>query len=265
MTCLSHIQWSNLNDFILELHTDASPDHFFNCCLERLPHVLGIQQVAWNEFNEHFEIEATKHTRAFEERAHDIMPRLVAVIHSHPIVEHVEARLDGKMGDHTFSMSDFVSQSELRNRGVYSEFYRHLGIEDQVYTEIQSTQAGRFGFTLNSEAVFTEEQKLMAKIVRQHLAVAYVRMKKSRNVYSENADGELSEKTNQLSPRLRRVLDCLLRGMQRKSIADHLGLSLHTVNDYVREVYAQLNVHSHAELIATAQPVASVTAFSHSG
>ena len=39
----------------------------------------------------------------------------------------------------------------------------------------------------------------------------------------------------------------------RPQIASHLSLSIHTVNDYVKRIYAHLGVHSQAELIARFQ------------
>lgn len=52
-----------------------------------------------------------------------------------------------------------------------------------------------------------------------------------------------------LSPRCRLVLNLLLEGHGRKFIADELGISIHTVAGYVKEIYAAFRVQSHAELM----------------
>ncbi len=52
-----------------------------------------------------------------------------------------------------------------------------------------------------------------------------------------------------LSPRLRQVLNCLLTGMTRKEIAGELNLSVHTLGDYVKQVYQRFGVRSHPELL----------------
>ncbi len=54
----------------------------------------------------------------------------------------------------------------------------------------------------------------------------------------------------QLSPRERQVLVFLMSGDAQKEIAIKLGLSSHTVNDYMKSIYRQLNVSSRAELMA---------------
>jgi len=52
-----------------------------------------------------------------------------------------------------------------------------------------------------------------------------------------------------LAPRLQTVLALLIDGQPSKSIANHLGLSPHTVRDYVKQVYRHFEVGSHIELM----------------
>ena len=53
-----------------------------------------------------------------------------------------------------------------------------------------------------------------------------------------------------LSPRERSVLDLLAKGFLYKEIADSLGLSVATVDTYVRRVYDKLHVNSRSQAIA---------------
>jgi DNA-binding CsgD family transcriptional regulator len=59
-----------------------------------------------------------------------------------------------------------------------------------------------------------------------------------------------SDGVMRLSPRERQMLNALLRGARRKEIAADLGLSLHTVNEYVRSLYKRLGVSGLPELYA---------------
>lgn len=52
-----------------------------------------------------------------------------------------------------------------------------------------------------------------------------------------------------LSPRRRTVLNLLLDGQSRRAVARHLGVSVHTVNEQVKEIYRHFGVHSQAELM----------------
>lgn len=54
----------------------------------------------------------------------------------------------------------------------------------------------------------------------------------------------------ELSPRERQVLMLLLDGDSRKQVASKLGISDHTVSDYMKAVYAKFSVNSRAELLS---------------
>jgi DNA-binding NarL/FixJ family response regulator len=54
----------------------------------------------------------------------------------------------------------------------------------------------------------------------------------------------------ELSPREREVLDGLAEGQAYKQIADKLGVSIHTVRNYIRRIYEKLHVCSCGEAVA---------------
>jgi len=53
-----------------------------------------------------------------------------------------------------------------------------------------------------------------------------------------------------LSPRRRAVLNLVLEGNSRKEMAAGLGISIHTIDGYVKDIFRHFEVHSQAELIA---------------
>jgi DNA-binding CsgD family transcriptional regulator len=53
-----------------------------------------------------------------------------------------------------------------------------------------------------------------------------------------------------LSPRLQEVLERLLHGDSAKQVARRLGLSTHTVNEYIQQLHQRFNVSSRGELLA---------------
>ncbi len=58
------------------------------------------------------------------------------------------------------------------------------------------------------------------------------------------------DQTTPLSPREREVLDGLAEGQAYKQIADKLGVSIHTVRNYIRRIYEKLHVCSRTEAVA---------------
>jgi DNA-binding CsgD family transcriptional regulator len=54
----------------------------------------------------------------------------------------------------------------------------------------------------------------------------------------------------ELAPREREVLNGLAEGQAYKQIADRLGVSIHTVRNYIRRIYEKLHVQSRTEAVA---------------
>jgi DNA-binding NarL/FixJ family response regulator len=59
-----------------------------------------------------------------------------------------------------------------------------------------------------------------------------------------------SDETENLSPRESEVLDLLAQGLLYKEISEKLGVSLPTVNTYIRRIYEKLQVRSRAQAVA---------------
>ena len=53
----------------------------------------------------------------------------------------------------------------------------------------------------------------------------------------------------QLSERENQVLDCLVKGLLYKQIADHMGISMGTVRTYMQRIYEKLHVHTRTEAV----------------
>jgi DNA-binding NarL/FixJ family response regulator len=65
----------------------------------------------------------------------------------------------------------------------------------------------------------------------------------------QKAPAPAAEST-ELSPREREVLNGLAEGQVYKQIADRLGVSIHTVRNYIRRIYEKLHVQSRTEAVA---------------
>jgi DNA-binding NarL/FixJ family response regulator len=61
---------------------------------------------------------------------------------------------------------------------------------------------------------------------------------------------QASDETENLSPRESEVLDLLAQGLLYKEISEKLGVSLPTVNTYIRRIYEKLQVRSRAQAVA---------------
>jgi DNA-binding CsgD family transcriptional regulator len=66
---------------------------------------------------------------------------------------------------------------------------------------------------------------------------------------AHGAHAERAEMIPQLPVRQRLVLELLLQNYDRKTIADSMRISIHTVSGYVRDIYRFFGVSSHTQLV----------------
>ncbi len=69
-------------------------------------------------------------------------------------------------------------------------------------------------------------------------------------VKSFKATAPRGDESADLSPREHSVLDGLAEGLAYKQIADQLGVSIHTVRNYIRRIYEKLHVRTRTEAVA---------------
>lgn len=80
--------------------------------------------------------------------------------------------------------------------------------------------------------------------------IAHILLSEVGWLHLQDWPADRGESVIKLSPRQRVVLNALILGWNRKKIADHLKLSVHTVHGYVKGVFHHFGVHSQAELIS---------------
>jgi two-component system, NarL family, nitrate/nitrite response regulator NarL len=68
-------------------------------------------------------------------------------------------------------------------------------------------------------------------------------------ISSQNFPAVNVQAMKQLSKRELEVVDCVSQGLSNREIAEHLGLSQHTVKNYLFKVFEKLEVSSRAELL----------------
>jgi len=64
--------------------------------------------------------------------------------------------------------------------------------------------------------------------------------------------GPPSKRDYGLSPRESEVLELMSQGLIKKEIADRLGLSYHTVDNHLRNIYSKLHVNTRSQAVAKA-------------
>ncbi len=114
----------------------------------------------------------------------------------------------------------------------------------------QALMAGASGYLLKQ----TPREELLTAIREVHAGGSPMTSNIARKVvqYFQQLQARPSQTpaAEDLSPREREVLGLLARGYMYKEIADSLGLSVPTINTYIRRVYDKLQVKSRSQAVA---------------
>jgi DNA-binding NarL/FixJ family response regulator len=97
----------------------------------------------------------------------------------------------------------------------------------------------------------TPRNELLAALRDVHVGGSPMTSNIARKVVQsfQRAESHADESAN-LSTREREVLELLARGYLYKEISDNLGISVATVNTYIRRIYEKLHVRSRSQAVA---------------
>ncbi len=155
------------------------------------------------------------------------------------------AILDAPNAQITLARADVVSRREWDSSSVRNDIHRAAGIDDAILSVRRRTRGGPVDvFVLKrawGEAPFGADERDLLDLVQGECAWLF----ESEPATDPSLEGDWSR-------RERDTLRLLLTGASEKSIAATLGLSPHTVHDYVKVIYRKMRVASRAELMACA-------------
>jgi DNA-binding CsgD family transcriptional regulator len=141
----------------------------------------------------------------------------------------------------TITMTRQIDDRAWYQSEHYNVVRRPLDVDHSIYCVLQLPDGTGFGVGLQrapGDPPFTEREKAMVHLLHTNAPHVYC--------VPEPQQSQI----DQLAPRLRPVVRCLLQGDAEKEVAAKLKLSRHTVHRYTQVVYRQLQVHSRGELLA---------------
>jgi DNA-binding CsgD family transcriptional regulator len=96
--------------------------------------------------------------------------RFMAHVGEHPILQYVRERSEAQ----ALKLSDFVSQRQLHQLGLYREFYAPLAVEHQLVLTLPATPPLVIGIALNrGRGDFSERDRLLLNLLQPHLKRAH--------------------------------------------------------------------------------------------
>jgi DNA-binding CsgD family transcriptional regulator len=154
----------------------------------------------------------------------------------------------GDLGQIT-KISDFYSARQWHSTGMYSDFYRPLGIEHDLALSLPAPRrcggpgrSVRLFFFRGSGPDFSDRDRALLVLLRPHLHRAYLDAEQHRLGVP------------QLTPRHWDLLRLVAAGYTNAQIARRLGLSEGTVRKHLENIYGRLQVSSRTAAVTRAFP-----------
>lgn len=121
---------------------------------------------------------------------------------------------------------------------------------------------GRLELSLPQTRRLAEDELRVARWATRLYARGLVYVERLSSEVGRRSNGEAADALARtpLTPREREVVAFLLSGASTRDIADRTGLTISTVNTYMKRIFAKLGVHSRVELVARIAGTTSVAA-----
>jgi DNA-binding NarL/FixJ family response regulator len=137
---------------------------------------------------------------------------------------------------------------QLKPQMPQTQFVMHTVYEDSNHI-FDALQSGATGYLLKQ----SPHDELLAALKYVHAGgspmTSYIARRVAQCFPATPAPAEADDNLL-LSPREREVLEMLARGFLYKEIAESLGISIRTVDTYIRRIYEKLHVRSRAQAVA---------------
>ena len=151
-------------------------------------------------------------------------------------------------------MSGIECVRQLKSLAPETQFVMVTVYQDSHHI-FMALAAGATGYLLKK----TPQDELMAALKQVHAGGSPMSSNIARKVVQAfQQPGAHSPEMDDLSPRQWEVLELLARGYLYKEIAEALGMSVFTVNTYLRRIYEKLHVRSRGEAMAKYNRMASL-------
>jgi len=167
---LEHSDFKEVLEFLERIYAISDFDTF------RKQVVFGLQNLVPSEVNGYNEVDiCSQHNTVVYDRPEAItIPDGEGVfdrhIPEHPLIAYSKVT----KGHGAVKISDVISTRRFHSLGLYNEFFRLIGIEDQMVISFPSPRPVIVGVTLNRKhRNFTERERLLLNLINPHLFQAY--------------------------------------------------------------------------------------------
>jgi len=162
----------------------------------------------------------------------------------------IAACADGRVtGGETVAVSDLAPRREFRELGIYRDYFRQRGVEDQLVAVVRARHARSVLVVFSRSRVgFSERDRSLVAMLLPHLQHAVRLRRRLALLHPPRALGEVA--WSALTGRERDVVTCLASGATDQRIARTLLISPRTVGKHLENIYRKTGVVGRTALVA---------------
>jgi DNA-binding CsgD family transcriptional regulator len=138
-----------------------------------------------------------------------------------------------------YSWDDLVSRRAWERTDLYNEFYRPVGVRQEIILDLGTAPVGYTNVVLLTrfdDRDFDQRERGLLWLLRPHLGAVLHPIRPRQ----------------QLTGRQRQVLSLVRKGHTNAQVARRLGVTAGTVRAHLEDIYARLDVHSRTEAVTVA-------------
>lgn len=189
------------------------------------------------------------HLRPAAPEHESLVPGFFAHFHEFAPADHRKATGSGN----ALALSDFVSRQGMERLAIHGEYYRPLGLEDDLSINVRRGNVITCAAVLRRSRGFRQDERELMNALRPHFKQAWANAQCFTQLAatSQAADIPVREWTPEpleirfgLTPREAEVLIWVAQGKTNPEVATILGIRPYTVRTHLERVFTKLGVET---------------------
>ena len=240
----------------LRAMSEALPALYAETCLQELPRAFAdalVRLIPGEAYgvviHDHVERRRRWHLRPAGAAHEALVPVFFENFHEFRPAEHRKLNQTGE----ALALSDFVGAPEMNRLAIYREYYRPLGMEDDLSFNVQRGEVVICLAVLRAARGFRRDERELMNALRPHFKQAWANAQcfaqlasasEARPVAPAQWTPEPLEVRFGLTPREAEVLIWVAQGKTNPEVATILGIRPSTVRTHVERIFAKLGVET---------------------
>jgi len=238
----------NLSEALRILYAPASIGEFPSRVHQAFGHLINKICVSFDEIDIQTGVVSNSIDQAFPISDKELLERWTNVAMEHPGVRYYQS--GGSLN--ALSVSGLVSQNKLRETAFYRDFWKVVGVRDQIFITLPVDKK-IIGVGVNNDVIYSPDEVFLMELLQPHFVQAYRTHRIINSISAELNIDYTPWRKRGLTRRECEVLRWLMDGKRNSEIAIILGMKPYTAKTHVERILEKLGVENRTAAAAMAR------------